>query len=303
MSPAIDIMRVVFGLAFMCYASYTDLKVRKVRNEVWMMMGFTGGIFLFLQLFLDKKSWEHYLIFLPIGILFASMFVEHEPLFDKEKKIFNYKLFILYTIGIVAVIYQFHAISGETYFYQLLIIPILIVFFYMLYQTRVLHGGADAKAMMAIAILAPFYPYFFGFPILEFASERVASAMELFFPFAFLVLMNSVLFVVWVFLAFLVYNVTKRDFTFPEMLLGYKMDIDDVEKKFVWPMERIVEGERVRVLFPRSDGDESLDKLKEMGVKRVWVTPKTPFIVFLTAGFAISAFIGNLFAAMFGLFG
>ena len=81
------------------------------------------------------------------------------------------------------------------------------------------------------------------------------------------------------------------------------MDIDDVKKEFVWPMERIVKGERVMVLFPKRNDDESLKKLKELDVKRIWVTPKIPFIVFLTAGFVISAFVGNLFVAIFGLVG
>lgn len=302
MSNAIDIMRVVLGLAFLIYASYTDLKIRKVKNLVWLLMGLTGGVFLLLQLFLEKRSWEYYLILVPVGILFVSMFIEHEPLYDKDTKVINFKLFGLYIIGILVVIYQLFNLSGETSFYKLLTIPILIIFFFVLYQLRILHGGADAKAMMAIAILMPFYPYFFNFPIIKLSPERMASAMELFFPFAFLVLMNSVLFVIWAFLAFLFYNSAKRDFGFPEMLLGYKIDIREVEKKFVWPMERIVKGERVMVLFPKRNDDESLEKLKELGVKRIWVTPKMPFILFLTAGFMISAFIGNLFVGIIGLF-
>ena len=302
MSTAIHIIRVVFGLAFLCYASYTDLKIRKVKNQVWMLMGFTGGVFLLLQLFLDKREWEYYLIFVPVGILFASMFIEQEPLYDKDTKVINFKLFGLYIIGILVILYQLFALSGETYFYKLLAIPILIIFFFVLYQLRILHGGADAKAMMAVAILVPFYPYFFNFPIIKLSPERVASAMELFFPFAFLVLMNSVLFVIWAFLAFLVYNSAKRDFSFPEMLLGYKMDIGEVERKYVWSMERIVKGERVMVLFPKRTDDDSLEKLKELGVKRIWVTPKIPFVLFLTFGFMISAIVGNLFIAIFGLF-
>jgi preflagellin peptidase FlaK len=302
MSTTIDIMRVIFGMAFLCIASYTDLKTRRVKNEIWMLMGFTGGVFLLLQLFLDKKSWEYFLILVPVGILFASMFIEHEPLFDSEKRAFNFKFFGLYLVGIAVVIYQIYALSGETYFYHMLAIPILIVFFFVLYQLRILHGGADAKAMMAIAIFVPFYPYFFDFPLLQISPERVASAMELFFPFAFLVLMNSVIFVVWVFFVFLVYNSAKGDFGFPEMFLGYRIDIDKVEKKFVWPMERIVDGKRVMVLFPKRNNEESLEKLKELGVKRIWITPKIPFILFLTVGFMISAFIGNIFAGIIGLF-
>jgi preflagellin peptidase FlaK len=221
---------------------------------------------------------------------------------EKNNKI-NFVPILLYIIVIATIIYQSFVLSGEILFYQLLTIPLLIVLFFIFYQLRLLHGGADAKAMMSIAILAPFYLHFSEFPIIQFSSERVELAMELFFPFAFLVLMNSVLFIIWVFLGFIVFNATKKDIGFPEMLLGYKMDIDDIEKKFVWPMERIMDDERVLVLFPKKIDHESLKKLKEMGVKRIWVTPKIPFIVFICAGFIISAFIGNLFAAAMGLLG
>lgn len=302
MSSAIDILRIIFGLAFLFYASITDLKTRKVKNEVWIVMGFCGCVFLAIQLLIENRSWEYFLIFLPIGILFSSMFYDFGSASEGKKKI-NFVPIILYIVALLALIYQFNVQSGETLFYQLLTIPLLIVLFFIFYQLRLLHGGADAKAMMAIAILIPFYPHFYEFPLLQFSSDRVASAMEVFFPFAFLVLMNTVLFVVWAFLGFIVYNATKKDIGFPEMLLGYKMDIDEIENKFVWPMERVVEGERVLVLFPKKIEKDNLKKLKDMDIKRIWVTPKIPFIVFITAGFVISALVGNVFAALFGLVG
>ncbi len=303
MSLAINITRIIFGIVFLCYASYTDIKIRRVRNEVWKGMAFCGGILLLIQLLLENRSWEYYLIFLPAGILLGSMFLDHEPLFDGEKRTLNYKLLIVYFIGIIAVVYQFYALAGDVYYYQLLTIPVLIIFFYLLYQARVLHGGADAKGLMSIAFLVPFYPHFLDFPILGFANVRTGEIMELFFPFAFLVLMNAVLFVIWVFVALLVYNAARRDFGMPEMLLGYKMNIDDVKNKFVWPMERMENEERVMVLFPKSTDQKSLQKLKELGVERIWITPKIPFIVALTAGFVLSAFIGNIFAAAMGFLG
>jgi preflagellin peptidase FlaK len=231
------------------------------------------------------------------------MFFDFGSKIEGEDKKANAIPIILGIIACIAVIYQFYSLSGQTLFYELLTIPLLIVVFYIFFQLKVLHGGADAKAMMAIAILMPFYPHFFNLPLIQFGSERVGEAMELFFPFAFLVLMNSVLFVVWVFLAFILYNASKKDFGFPEMLLGYRMDIEDVENKHVWAMERIVDGERVLVLFPKKTDKESLKKLKGMDIKRIWVTPKIPFIVFITTGFIISVFLGNLFAALIGLVG
>jgi preflagellin peptidase FlaK len=298
-----DVLRVFLGIVLLCFASYTDFKTRRVKNEVWMLMGFVGGVILLIQMFYDSVAWEYYLIFVPVGILFASMFFEHEPLYDSENKKFNFKIFIVYILGIIALHYQFYSSAGETFFYQLLTIPVLIVFFFILYQFGAIHGGADAKALMTLAIFVPFYPHFFGFPVIQFSSDRVAETMELFFPFAFLILMNSVIFVVWAFLAFFVFNAAKKDFGFPEMILGYKMDIEEVEKKFVWPMERIVDEERVLVLFPKKNDPDSLKRLKEEGVKRIWITPKIPFIVFLTAGFIISVFLGNLFVAFIELLG
>ena len=86
-------------------------------------------------------------------------------------------------------------------------------------------------------------------------------------------------------------------------LIEQKMDIDDIKEKFVWPMERIVDGERVLILFPRKSDEESLKTLKEMDIERIWVTQKIPFIVFITGGFIISVFFGNVFAAFMGLMG
>jgi preflagellin peptidase FlaK len=303
MSLAINVARIIFGLAFLGYASYTDIKTRRVKNEVWIVMAVGGGILLLLQLFLEKRAWEYYLIVLPVAVLLGFMFFDHRPLFDSKNRSLNFKLIMAIFIGAIAFFYQFSVLIGDIYYYQLLTIPVLIVFFYVLYQARVLHGGADAKGLMAIAILVPFYPNFFDFPVLEYANARTGEIMELFFPFAFLVLMNAVFFVIWVFVVLLVYNSAKRDFGFPEMLLGYRMSIDEVEKKHVWSMERIVEEERVMVLFPKKNDSESLQKLKELGVKRIWVTPKIPFIVALAAGFVLSAFIGNIFAAVLGFLG
>lgn len=303
MSSVIDLIRVVLGLAFLFYASITDFKTRRVKNEIWVMMGISGIALLAIDLIQRKAAWESLLILVPIGILFISMFYDFGNNEMDDKKGMNLLPILLYLIGFIVILFMFFRLSGNTLFYQLLTVPLLILFFFILYQAGMIHGGADAKAMMAIAILTPFYPHFSEFPLLQFESVRMAEAMELFFPFAFLVLMNSVLFVVWVFLGFIIYNATKGDYGFPEMLLGYRMDIDEVEKKYVWPMERIMDGERVLVLFPRKIEKENLDKLREMEIKRIWVTPKIPFIIFITAGFAISVFIGNIFAAMMGLLG
>jgi len=301
-ATAFNVLRVVFGCAFLLYASYTDVKERRVRDFVWLVMGFTGGVFLLLQMFLEKRTWEYFLIFIPIAILFGSMFFEFKPLYDKKKKSLNLKIILIFIIGIAVIIYQLNVLSGDTYFYRLLVIPVLILVFYVFYQANILHGGADAKALMTLAIFVPFYPKFLDFPLIRIGPERVSDAVELMFPFAFLVLMNGVIFVIWIFFAFLIFNAIKKDIKMPEMLLGYKMDIKQAEKTFVWPMEKVVDGKRVRVLFPKNVEEDTLEKLKKHGAKRIWVTPKVPFIVALTGGFIVSVFFGNVFWGIMGLF-
>jgi hypothetical protein len=113
--------------------------------------------------------------------------------------------------------------------------------------------------------------------------------------------MNAVIVVIWIFLAFIVFNAVRKDIKFPEMLLGYTMDLDEVEKKFVWPMEKVEKGERVRVLVPKGSDKPDLEGFREMGIDRIWVTPKIPFIIALTGGFILSTFIGNLFMAAMGV--
>lgn len=300
---AFNILRVVFGCVFLLYASYTDVKERRVRDIVWLVMGFTGGVFLLLQMFLEKRAWEYFLIFIPVTLLFASMFFEFKPLYDKKNKAFNGKIILLFIIGFATLFYQFNALSDDTYFYRLLTIPVLILVFFVFYQVNIIHGGADAKALMTLAIFVPFYPKFLDFPLIQIGPERVSDAVELMFPFAFLVLMNGVIFVIWIFLAFFIFNATRKDVKMPEMLLGYRMDIAQAEKTFVWPMEKVVDGKRVRVLFPKNVEEDTLEILKKYGAKRIWVTPKIPFIVALTGGFIVSVFFGNVFWGIMGLFG
>ena len=85
----------------------------------------------------------------------------------------------------------------------------------------------------------------------------------------------------------------------PEMLLGYRMDVKEAEKTFVWPMEKVVDGKRVRVLFPKNIEDDTLAKLREHGAKRIWVTPKIPFIIPIFVGTLVAALVGTVFFYMF----
>jgi len=121
------------------------------------------------------------------------------------------------------------------------------------------------------------------------------------------------------------YNVTKGDIGLP-MLFGYRMPLSEIPGKFVWLMERpqyrndygiklmtlvgetsgmqswlreqMFTGEIKTKYFPSKNASDSLDSdlhvLKNLGMDRVWVTPKIPFMVAILVGYVISFILGNM---------
>ena len=73
------------------------------------------------------------------------------------------------------------------------------------------------------------------------------------------------------------------------------MSIEEAKKRFVWPLEKVVDGKRKLILIPEDfDTTPLLEELEKKGFRRIWVTPKIPFMVPLLAGFIISYFHGDI---------
>jgi len=298
--------RFLVGLLLMGYASLLDLRVRRVKNIVWIMMGILGLAILEIQLLLEVKRWEHHLILIPSTILFLSAFWGEELFGPTGKILFRPLTWALYLIALIVILFQILMLRGQEaewiYFLQLLTIPAMILVAYGLYQSGLLRGGADAKALMAIAILVPFYPYLPPLPLIS-PDPRMQPITNILFPFAFVVLLNATLLFLVAPLLFLVFNAYRKDLAFPEALFGYRVDLNNLPK-FVWLMERIENEEHVLVLFPKRSGnlEEEVQKLKARGIERAWATPQIPFIVPMTASFVVSFLFGNLLLGLMSLF-
>lgn len=163
---------------------------------------------------------------------------------------------------------------------------------YVLWYVHVLAGGADAKALMAISILLP-QPVVWT--ILGATFPLWASPM----PGVIVVLANSVLAFALAPLLLFLFNLARGDIRFPAMLLGYRMSLANSRDAFVWVVDHVsVEGKRRQLLFPSAMTDEeydaNLDRLETAGEKRVWVTPKIPFMVPLLFGFIGTFFVGDI---------
>ena len=149
---------------------------------------------------------------------------------------------------------------------------------YIFFQLRLIFGGADAKAMMALAILVPLEPSIFDFPMLSS-----------FMPFSWVILSNSVLLFLLIPVSLLIFNIVRRNIEFPYCLLGYKLSVEKAKERFVWPLEKIVDGKRKFSYMPKEfDAESDLEIFEKNGIMDIWVTPKIPFMIPLLAGFLCS---------------
>lgn len=301
----LDILRFVLGLFFLTCGSVSDLRTRRVSNIVWVLMGLCAIGVLEAQMLSGGYSLHHHLILVPVAIVYFDVFWDREPILEISKNWLRATVIVLYLLALVVIaflLYHFLQTGGEelTKFLQLLTIPVMILVAYAFYMLGILRGGADAKSFMAVAILVPVYPAFFGFPLLSWGE---LSGFGIAFPFALVTLLNAALLLVFAPLAFVIYNLSKGSLKMPEGLFGYKTDPRHLPK-FVWLMQRIEDGRLVRELLPRRSRniEEEAQKLIEAGHNRVWVTPQIPFLVPLTVSFALSFLLGNLLFGLLSLF-
>ena len=206
---------------------------------------------------------------------------------DLKTRTVSDKIWVLMgVIGLLMLVIQYFSVGFETTAY-LLVIPMMFGVAYLLFRVGVIFGGADAKALMSLSILVPFWPKIGNlFPLW-------ASIL----PFPWVIFSNSIFLFLFIPFILIVINAFKKNLEFPYYLVGYKMSIDRARKSFVWPLERVDDkGERSFVWHPVSDEQiqEEFDRLEKLGRKMVWVTPKIPFMIPLLIGFVLSFIVGDI---------
>lgn len=212
----------------------------------------------------------------------------------KTRRAANYLWVIIAIIGIALLIIQTLAI-GLPNIYYLLLIPALIILFYVLFQLRLIFGGADAKALMSLAILVPLKPSIEIFPLFSETAIDMPGAWSIF--------INSILIFLIIPIGLFIYNIITRNIQFPYCFLGYKTTIEKAKKSFVWPLEKIQDGKRKFSYMPKQfDIDDELKAFEQLEIKELWVTPKIPFMIPLLVGFITTFIIGDLLLILMQIF-
>ncbi|MGQ9587291.1 MAG: A24 family peptidase C-terminal domain-containing protein [Thermoplasmata archaeon] len=272
----------------MVAASFLDWRTRKVSNSYWIVLSVIAVALLPVQIVADDEKLEYLIVLVPIAAILSDVYFDAKG----DSKMVRFLPHLKYGVAIASVaVFGYMWIDTE-YFQRLLAIPVMMLVMVVLYMADVIRGGADAKALLSLSILFPFYPTFRDFPILRADS----LSAEVIMPFSFIVLINAAIIVVLLPLGFLLKNIARRELKFPHALLGYKVDCETIEGKHLWLMERIENGSHKVYARPKSDENlaAEVEALVKAGHKRVWVTPKIPFMIPLLISLFISTVIGNL---------
>ncbi|MEM3696455.1 MAG: A24 family peptidase C-terminal domain-containing protein [Candidatus Bathyarchaeia archaeon] len=176
-------------------------------------------------------------------------------------------------------------------------------------------GGADAKALMCLALALPFHPNDLLTPL----STEISPIAQKFFPIT--VFSNSILMAAATAIYMLFHNIFwhkktgKKLFEEHEkesfwrkllvLMTGYKVSIGKLKEKWhLYPLEDLEDSEdgfkRKLVLIPKDEERnaivERLAKAVEDGKIQdmVWATPGLPMLIFITAGLIIALFFGDI---------
>ena len=202
----------------------------------------------------------------------------------KTRRASNMLWVIMGSIGAILLAVQYFTTGFDNILY-LVFIPIMIAFMYVLFRLKLIFGGADAKAIMALAILVPLEPAVLELPLWK----------ESVMPFSWVIFSNAIILFILIPLSLLIYNIIKGNVEFPYCVLGYKMGIEKAKQSFVWPLEKIKNGKRKFSYMPKKfDTHAELKAFENEGIKEIWITPKIPFMIPLLAGFLASFFLGDI---------
>ncbi|MGQ9460208.1 MAG: A24 family peptidase C-terminal domain-containing protein [Candidatus Bathyarchaeaceae archaeon] len=178
-------------------------------------------------------------------------------------------------------------------------------------------GGADAKALMCLALALPIYPAYLLqtpqnivspiFPIIVFTNAVVLAALTV----VYAVLRN----LLWMsrnkkglFGGLEKESFGRKALTF---LCGYKVKITQLETvEHMYPIEDVYttetgESRRRLILFPKDEEREAIvERILEAADEgkiedEVWATPGLPMLIFITVGLIVALTYGDIVWSMF----
>lgn len=285
------------------YASIADWRTREVADELWVLLAGIGTV---LGAFLVSPGG---LLPLTLWIVAAALVLEHLLPWDVRVERVHPSLPGYIELAVYGGVLALLVYTGVVYGVSNAGLPVAVIAVYVtvilarvLFETGILYGGADAKALMIAGILVPV----FSTPVV--AVPATAEGILALYPFSISVLMNAALFALAVPIGLALRNARKGEFVFPRGFTGYRIPVSELPHRYVWLRDplfsRDLTEEERAVSTTEEDNALRLRQMRELqakGVDRVWVTPQIPFVVLLSAGAIAALLVGNVLFDLFAL--
>lgn len=304
-------------------AAWLDHKDRRVPNQFWITWS-KPAIFLWVLDLMNSEA-EWYVYATAAGMVaYASVAVIGRPTIKDilSGNKLDIAVTLWYIIGVAGVVQGLllhrdesiiSVLAGDATYSATLwwstfavFIPILLVD--IAWRLRFIHGGADCKGLMWVAILVPTWS---SIPVIfPQAMEKTVIAMP-----------PAIALLVWGGLTFLILpvimvmkNIKNGNTNLKMIWHAEKMHIDRIIDSHVWLLSSVAEmpnGEKKvihKTRAPRKTPSKDkleiqINALKENGVENVWVTRKYPLLVFLWPAIIPLFLLGGPMAYLMPLIG
>jgi len=319
--------RVLVLLLGMGWAAWMDHKERRVKNEHWLVW-IKPAIFIWtLDLMLQGADWTIMLTASAV-IAYASMSVIGRPSLKdilKGSKL-DVTVTLWYIISLMGVIcgaikYQesmpLEVLVGNdtslgALWWKTLAVGASILIIDLAWRVRMIHGGADAKCLMWVAILVPSWS---AVP-LTYSSATIDSIVSL-PPAISLLMWGGFIFLLIPFIM-LGKNLSNGNIKkLSDLRLAWHasmMPLKEVVESHVWLLSSVIEmpdgttsvHHRTRAPSKTPTNEQLLanvSALQEIGIESVWVSYKLPLLVFLFPAIIPLVLVGDPMSLLLPMLG
>ena len=308
--------RVSVLLLAMGWAAWMDLKDRRVGNDHWMVW-IKPALFLWaLDLIAQEADWTVFLTASAV-VAYASTSIIGRPTFKdllagNRIDVLVSLWYVISLAGIIGGSLKYGDISPldvivgnesgpAVLWWSTLsgLFTILIIDF--AWRFRLIHGGADAKALMLVAILIP------SWDTMPLISDKTSDSLVALPPALALLMWGGLTFVLIPFILLIKNVVNSNVSSFTELKLSWhasKMKLSEVKHSHVWLLTSVMQlpdgSSKVyhKSRAPRrtptdEELDNSIKELEAYGVEEVWISYKLPLLVFLFPAIIPLALLGD----------
>ncbi|MCU0799681.1 MAG: hypothetical protein MUC62_08425 [Candidatus Thermoplasmatota archaeon] len=294
----VDLVKIAITSLVLIVSALSDLRTRRVPDRMWVILGIACAPLLFIEMG-ELGGWGDPFSFLSLPALAAGvMFVIYgypEPREMAKGNAIDIAFASFFILSIIGAVVAFFLGDRGLVVKVGLSLAFMLVY-YLMYTVpiagaRLLHGGADAKCLIVLAAVfpwqveglfmnvGPFYEAIGSMPVIGLVFNPHLSTL------LNAAVMTGAVLVIYL----LVRNIVKGDISFPAMFTSYMMDVEKLRGRYVWVVVR-EDGKSTK----EEPEEPLISKLKMAGTKRVWVTPKVPFILSLALAFMVQMIVGNL---------